>query len=137
MKLFDKIAWFYLAFHTRKLFKKNNYEKALEEATVAYNKAIKVFGPKHIKSAQTCYNLVVINTKLSNFEEAEKCGFEVLKIMEELRGEYDFSLIEDLRNLQSVYKKWGKNEKVDEIEERINKIIDIDDSKHEQKIEEE
>lgn len=131
MKFFDKIAWFYLVMHTRKIFKKKKYETALKVASVAYDKALKVFGPKHLKTAQTCYNLVIINTELKDFEEAEKYGFEAVKIMEDLRGENDFSLLEDLRNLQTVYKKWGKNDKVDEIEERINKIIDEDDTEPE------
>ncbi len=131
MRLIDKFVWFYSVTHTRKIFKKKDYETALEVAGVAYDKAIKVFGPKHLKTAQTCYNLVIINAELRDFEEAEKYGLEALDIMEELRGENDFTLIEDLRNLQAMYKKWGKNEKVDEIEDRINKIIDIDNPDNE------
>ena len=137
MRIVDKFVWFYSVTHTRKIFKKKNYETALEVASVAYDKAIKVFGPKHLKTAQTCYNLVVINAELRDFEEAEKYGLEAVKIMVDLRGESDFTLIEDLRNLQSMYKKWGKDEKVDEIEQRINKIMDIDDPEHEQMVVEE
>ncbi|WBW95836.1 tetratricopeptide repeat protein [Oceanirhabdus sp. W0125-5] len=126
MKILDRIAWFYSVTHTRKLFKKKDYKTALEVASAAYDKAINAFGPGHLKTAQTCYNLVVLNTEIRNFEEAEKYGIESLKIMENLRGKDHFTLLEDLRNLQYMYKEWGKADKVEELEKRINNIIDPD-----------
>lgn len=124
MKLFGYISWFYSTTHTRKAFKKNKYEEALELANYALDKAVKVFGPGHIKTAQTIHNVVVVNITLRDYEEAEKHALRALEIMEQLRGKDNFTIIDELRNMETLYRKWGKDDIADEYDARIEKIIE-------------
>lgn len=122
MSILKKIAWLRSSGSTGRLYKAQKYDQALKCAEMALRMAEEAYGPNHINTNRSLYNLVVVHRAKKEYNKAEEYGKRAIAITEENRGIDDPGLIIDLENLLAVYKEAENEEGIEEIKERIEEI---------------